>query len=217
VQIEGSYYLKGSPAEILKLMVDPEVLSKCIPGCKGLREMMPDKYWYRLTYGYEGMLRVGKISSPSRILCCTISIFRSILSILGAYCLKFLAVFKDLGIHFASKMLEVCPSFLDGLRVEVAMDGKGTAGSINAMGVAELRLQTEGLLVQYEGHIYLGGVGSLLQIKSSLVGGLDFKKLVCFFFQGLQTELYARTKLGIFSKNTEEVSGGREKNEGPGR
>jgi carbon monoxide dehydrogenase subunit G len=192
---------------IIKLVVDPTVLSKCIPGCKGLRKITLDEYWYQLTYGYEGALRVGKIFLPSRLVRYTISIFRSFLSILDVCHLKFLAVPKNWCILFTSKVLEVCPSFLDGLRVEFAMDGKGLPGSITATGVAELRLQTEGTLVRYKGRIYLGGVGSLLQMKSSPVGGLDFEKLISSFFQSLQTEMCIGTKGGISSKGKEDLPG----------
>lgn len=199
MQIESSYYLQGSQAILMKLIMDPGVLSKCIPGCKELREIKLDEYWYQLTYGYKGTLRVGKISSPRRAVHYAISFFRAFLCILDARRLKFLAVPKDWCILFTSVMLKVCPSLLDGLRVELAMDGKGMAGSINATGVAELRVQAEGTLVQYKGRIYLGGVGSLLQMKASEVGGLDFGKLISSFFQSLQTELYVRTKAGISS------------------
>jgi carbon monoxide dehydrogenase subunit G len=48
----------------MKLMTDLGVLSECIPGCKELREMKLDEYWFQLTYGYDGTLRVGKISWP---------------------------------------------------------------------------------------------------------------------------------------------------------
>ena len=199
MQIEGSYYLEGSPEMITKAVTNIGVLSKCIPGCKMLREITLDKYWYQLTYGYEGTLRVGKISSPSRLVRCAISVFRPLLSLLDACRFKSQFVPKDWAVFVASKILKICPSFLDGLHVEFAMDGKGMAGSLNATGVAELKLQGEGTLVQYKGGIYLGGAGSLLQMNSPSAGGLDFGKLVTSFLERLQTELHLRTKGGISS------------------
>ena len=68
MKIEGSYRgLKGSREAVYDLIMDPQVLKKCIPGCKELTCIEPDKYQVSLTWGYTGVVQVERTSPPSQL------------------------------------------------------------------------------------------------------------------------------------------------------
>lgn len=68
MKIEASYGgISGSQETIYNLLLDPEVLSKCIPGCKELQRIEQDRYLCNLTFGYGGIVQVEKISPPSQL------------------------------------------------------------------------------------------------------------------------------------------------------
>ena len=70
------------------------------------------------------------------------------------------------------------------------MEGKGPAGSVKATGVVELQSQgEEHTLIKYKGEFYLGGPAALLQMGSSLFGGVPYKKLLDSFFSNFEAQL----------------------------
>ncbi|MGA2107593.1 MAG: SRPBCC domain-containing protein [Syntrophorhabdales bacterium] len=65
MKIEGSYRgLTGTPDTIFDRMMSPDMLSKCIPGCKDFREIEADVYECGLSWGYRGVIRVERIAPP---------------------------------------------------------------------------------------------------------------------------------------------------------
>lgn len=144
MKIEGSYRgLSGSVERVYSVMTDPEVLRRCLPGCKELRPTGQDEYWCDLAWGYSGTVRAERISPP--------------------------------------------------FQLKLAVEGKGAAGSVKASGVVQLEAQQEERTsVRYTGDFYLGGPAALLQMGTSLLGGLPYKKLLDSFFKNLEAELVAR-------------------------
>jgi uncharacterized protein len=68
MKIEGSYGgLKGDRETVYSLIMDPEILKKCIPGCKELRCIEPDRYWLNLVWGYSGTVVVERTEPPSKL------------------------------------------------------------------------------------------------------------------------------------------------------
>jgi len=68
MKIEGSYRgLKGSKENVYELIMNPQVLMKCIPGCKELTYIDTDKYQVSLTWGYTGVVQVERTLPPSQL------------------------------------------------------------------------------------------------------------------------------------------------------
>ncbi len=68
MKIEGSYRgLKGNRETIYRLIMDPQVLKKCIPGCKELTCIESNRYQISLTWGYRGVVQVEKTLPPSQL------------------------------------------------------------------------------------------------------------------------------------------------------
>jgi carbon monoxide dehydrogenase subunit G len=44
VKVAGSYTLEIPPERVYDLLQDPEVLTRCIPGCQSLEKIGPDEY-----------------------------------------------------------------------------------------------------------------------------------------------------------------------------
>lgn len=75
-------------------------------------------------------------------------------------------------------------------QVKIVVEGKGPAGSVKATGVVEFQSQgEERTLIKYKGEFYLGGPAALLQMGSSMFGGLPYKKLLDSFFSNFETQL----------------------------
>jgi hypothetical protein len=51
MRIEGNHTLKGKPEKVWNTLTDPEILSKCIPGCEKLEKTEEDTYKATLTMG----------------------------------------------------------------------------------------------------------------------------------------------------------------------
>jgi carbon monoxide dehydrogenase subunit G len=51
MDISGSYTFDATPDRVWKLLMDPEALSSCIPGCEGLQPDGEDRYVVTLTVG----------------------------------------------------------------------------------------------------------------------------------------------------------------------
>ncbi len=68
MKIEGSYRgLNGSVERVYNAMTDPEILRRCIPGCKELRPTGQDEYWCDLAWGYSGTVRAERVSPPFKL------------------------------------------------------------------------------------------------------------------------------------------------------
>ena len=48
MKVAGSYTLSVPQARVYEVLQDPEVLSKCIPGCESLEKIGPDEYTMKM-------------------------------------------------------------------------------------------------------------------------------------------------------------------------
>ena len=72
MDITGSYTFAAPPARVWDLLMDPAVISACIPGCQGMEPTGPDSYKVKLTVaiaaitgGYEGTVVISDKVQPS--------------------------------------------------------------------------------------------------------------------------------------------------------
>ncbi len=73
MKIKGESEFKASQQRVWDLLLDPEVISRCIPGCQELKAVGDDAFEARLRIGigavsgtYEGTLRITERTPPSR-------------------------------------------------------------------------------------------------------------------------------------------------------
>jgi carbon monoxide dehydrogenase subunit G len=72
VKIEGSYTLNAPREKVWDVLLDPNVLSQCLPGCEGLNETGPDQYEATMKVGiaavkgsYKGKVAIKDKQPPS--------------------------------------------------------------------------------------------------------------------------------------------------------
>jgi carbon monoxide dehydrogenase subunit G len=72
LKISGSYTLALSQDRAYRVMQDPEVLARAIPGCEGLEKIGPDEYRMKmkmalasLSGAFEGKVRITEQNPPS--------------------------------------------------------------------------------------------------------------------------------------------------------
>jgi len=72
MDLNGSYTFDAPPARVWGLLMDPAVISSCIPGCEGMQPDGEDRYKVRLTVaiaaitgGYEGTVVISDKMEPS--------------------------------------------------------------------------------------------------------------------------------------------------------
>lgn len=73
MKLEGSYTLKASRQRVWSLLVDPQVLARCMPGCEKIEPSAePNSYDMTLTIGigaikgtYSGKIKLEDMQSPS--------------------------------------------------------------------------------------------------------------------------------------------------------
>ena len=72
MDLNGSYTFNAPPARVWGLLMDPAVISSCIPGCEGMEPDGPDRYKVKLqvaiaaiTGGYEGAVAITDKVEPS--------------------------------------------------------------------------------------------------------------------------------------------------------
>ena len=72
MKIQGESKFKASPQRVWDILLDPEIISQCIPGCQELTEVDSSTYSARLRIGigavsgvYEGTLRITEREAPS--------------------------------------------------------------------------------------------------------------------------------------------------------
>ncbi len=73
MEIKGAYSLNGPRESVLRLLMDPEVLQRCIPGCEHLEPVGGDTYEARMKVGvaaivgtYSGQVRLQDLQLPER-------------------------------------------------------------------------------------------------------------------------------------------------------
>ena len=72
MEISGSYTFDAPPARVWDLLMDPAVISSCIPGCDAFEPDGEDRYKVKLTVGiaaitgaYEGVVAISEKVAPS--------------------------------------------------------------------------------------------------------------------------------------------------------
>jgi carbon monoxide dehydrogenase subunit G len=72
MDLNGSYTFDAPPARVWDLLMDPAVISACVPGCQGMEATGPDAYKVKLTVaiaaitgGYEGTVVISDKVPPS--------------------------------------------------------------------------------------------------------------------------------------------------------
>src|SRR5688572_24607530 len=72
MELNGSYTFDAPPARVWNLLMDPAVISSCIPGCEGFEPDGDDRYKVKLqvaiaaiTGGYEGTVAITDKVEPS--------------------------------------------------------------------------------------------------------------------------------------------------------
>ena len=72
MELNGSYTFNAPPARVWDLLMDPAVISSCIPGCQGMEPDGEDRYKVKLTVaiaaitgGYEGTVVISDKVQPS--------------------------------------------------------------------------------------------------------------------------------------------------------
>jgi carbon monoxide dehydrogenase subunit G len=72
MDLNGTYTFDAPPARVWDLLMDPAVISACIPGCQGMEPEGEDRYKVKLTVaiaaitgGYEGTVAISDKVQPS--------------------------------------------------------------------------------------------------------------------------------------------------------
>jgi carbon monoxide dehydrogenase subunit G len=72
MDLNGTYTFDAPPARVWDLLMDPAVISACIPGCQGMEPEGEDRYKVKLTVaiaaitgGYEGTVVISDKVHPS--------------------------------------------------------------------------------------------------------------------------------------------------------
>ena len=72
MKVEGAYSFPGSPEKVWSLLLDPESLRSCIPGCESLTETAPDQWDAVMKIGvaaikgtYKGKVAIADKQPPA--------------------------------------------------------------------------------------------------------------------------------------------------------
>ena len=72
MELNGSYTFNAPPARVWDLLMDPAVISSCIPGCEAFEPDGQDRYKVKLTVGiaaitgaYDGVVAISEKVAPS--------------------------------------------------------------------------------------------------------------------------------------------------------
>jgi carbon monoxide dehydrogenase subunit G len=72
VKIEGSHTFNAPRAKLWDVLLDPKILSQCLPGCEGLNETGPEQYEATMKVGiaavkgsYKGKVAIKDKQPPS--------------------------------------------------------------------------------------------------------------------------------------------------------
>lgn len=72
MKIEGSHIFKAPREKVWEVLLDPEMIAQCMPGCEGLKEVGPDQYEATMKIGvasvkgtYKGKVSIREKQAPS--------------------------------------------------------------------------------------------------------------------------------------------------------
>ena len=72
MKIEGSYTFNAPRERVWEVLLDPNIMAQCMPGCEGMREIGPDQYEATLKVGiasvkgtYKGKVSLKDKQPPS--------------------------------------------------------------------------------------------------------------------------------------------------------
>jgi carbon monoxide dehydrogenase subunit G len=72
LKIEGSYTFNAPRERVWEVLLDPNIMAQCMPGCEGMREIGPDQYEATLKVGiasvkgtYKGKVSLKDKQPPS--------------------------------------------------------------------------------------------------------------------------------------------------------
>ena len=72
MDLNGTYTFEAPPARVWDLLMDPAVISSCIPGCEGMEPTGEDSYKVKITVaiaaitgGYEGTVAISDKVQPT--------------------------------------------------------------------------------------------------------------------------------------------------------
>lgn len=75
MKIEGSYTIKSRRERLFILLVSPEILQRCVPGCQSLEETDDGSYKMTMKTGigsikgvFTGLIRLDEIEEPSHFM-----------------------------------------------------------------------------------------------------------------------------------------------------
>jgi carbon monoxide dehydrogenase subunit G len=190
MKIEGSYNLVTEPATLLNAMLDPLFLTRCMPGCREIRELELGKYWYELELGYKGTMQINRLVSSSRLGRFAILVFSSVIGKIRQIYPGIMGLLKRVPlIPIVKGIINHPPSFLSNLGAEIVMEGKGSSGSLKLMVVVNIHVQAHNIGVEYRGDFYLRGPAAMLQMGNSSLGGLDPQKMFHSLFATIEKEI----------------------------
>lgn len=71
MKIQGSYTFKAPRERVWEVLLDPDVIAQCMPGCNGLKEIGPDRYEASVNVGvasvkgaYKGKIAIKDKRPP---------------------------------------------------------------------------------------------------------------------------------------------------------
>ena len=72
MKISGAYLIEAPPERAYQLLLDPDVLGRCMPGCEGLTRISDDEYSMRMKMAlasvsglFEGKVRIADRNPPN--------------------------------------------------------------------------------------------------------------------------------------------------------
>lgn len=72
MKIEGRYIFKAPRQTVWEVLLDPNIMAQCMPGCDGLKEIGPDQYEATMKVGiasvkgtYKGKVSIKEKQAPS--------------------------------------------------------------------------------------------------------------------------------------------------------
>lgn len=72
MKIEGSYEFDAPRERVWKVLLDPQIMAQCLPGCESMEEVGPDQYEANVKVGiaavkgsYKAKVRIAERQEPS--------------------------------------------------------------------------------------------------------------------------------------------------------
>ena len=77
MKIEGRYTFKAPTEKVWAVLLDPQIMAQCMPGCEDLKEVGPDQYEATMKIGvaavkgtYKGKISIKERRPPSHYVLC---------------------------------------------------------------------------------------------------------------------------------------------------